>query len=58
MARKDYLNAPDAPQANSIAIACSAYVEDDQGRVLMIRRSDNNLYSIPGGTHELGDIEA
>ncbi|GLZ38365.1 NUDIX domain-containing protein [Actinokineospora sp. NBRC 105648] len=55
MARKDYLNDPNAPEANSIAIACSAYVEDDQGRVLMIRRTDNDLYSIPGGTHELGE---
>ncbi|WP_018680885.1 NUDIX hydrolase [Actinokineospora enzanensis] len=55
MARTDYLNDPNAPHPNSIAIACSAYVEDDQERVLMIRRTDNNLYSIPGGTHELGE---
>ncbi|PPK64466.1 NUDIX domain-containing protein [Actinokineospora auranticolor] len=54
MARKDYLNDPDAPTPTNIVIACSAYIERD-GQILMIRRTDNDLYAIPGGTHELGE---
>lgn len=53
--RRDYLNDPDAPRPNSIAVACSAYIEDDFGRVLLIRRSDNGYYSIPGGQTEPGE---
>lgn len=55
MARRDYLNDPNAPNANSIAIAVSAFTQDDEGRILMIRRTDNDLYSIPGGQLELGE---
>ena len=55
MTRKDYLNDPNAPKANSIAVACSAFVQDEQGRVLLIRRMDNKLCSIPGGQLELGE---
>jgi ADP-ribose pyrophosphatase YjhB (NUDIX family) len=55
MARRDYLDSPDSPEANSIAVAVSAFVVDEYGRLLMIRRTDNNLYSIPGGQLELGE---
>ena len=55
MARVDYYNDPNAPQANSIAVAVSAFIQDDEGRILMIRRTDNDLYSIPGGQLELGE---
>lgn len=55
MTRRDYLNDPNAPKANSIAVAVSAFVQDDEGRILMIRRTDNNLYSIPGGMVEPGE---
>lgn len=55
MTRRDYLNDPNAPQANSIAVAVSAFIQDDKGRILMIRRTDNNLYSIPGGQVEPGE---
>ncbi|WP_409497151.1 NUDIX hydrolase [Amycolatopsis sp. cmx-11-12] len=55
MARVDYLNDPNAPKANSIAVAVSAFIQDDEGRILMIRRTDNDLYSIPGGQLELGE---
>ncbi len=41
MARTDYLDDPDAPAANSIVVACTAFVLDDQDRVLLISRSDN-----------------
>jgi ADP-ribose pyrophosphatase YjhB (NUDIX family) len=49
VARTDYLNDPAAPKANSIVPAVSAIVTDDQGRILLILRTDNNYWSIPGG---------
>lgn len=55
MARTDYFNDPDAPKANSIVIAVSAFTLDDAGRLLMIRRTDNNMHALPGGKHELGE---
>ena len=55
MTRRDYLNDPNAPKANSIAVAVSAFIQDNEGRILMIRRTDNNLYSIPGGEVEPGE---
>ncbi len=53
--RVDYLNDPNAPKANSIVVATSAYVEDNQGRVLLIRRADNGLWALPGGGMEPGE---
>lgn len=55
MARTDYLNEPDRPKATSIVIAASAFVRDDTGRVLMIRRTDSGMHALPGGRHELGE---
>ncbi|GDY33004.1 NUDIX hydrolase [Gandjariella thermophila] len=55
MARVDYYQDPNAPKANSIVVAVTAFVQDDAGRVLMIRRTDNDLYSIPGGAQDLGE---
>lgn len=55
MARTDYLNEPDRPKATSIVIAASAFVRDDIGRLLMIRRTDSGKHALPGGRHELGE---
>ncbi len=55
MSRTDHYYDPDAPKATSIVIAVSAFVLDDAGRLLMIRRTDNGLYALPGGRHELGE---
>jgi len=55
MTRVDYLNDPNAPKANSIAVAVSAFIQDDEHHILMIRRTDNDLYSIPGGQVEPGE---
>lgn len=55
MARTDHYHDPDAPEANSLKVAVSAFVVDPQLRLLMIRRTDNNLYSIPGGGQEVGE---
>ena len=55
MTRTDYLDDPNAPKPNSIVIAVSAFVRDDAGRLLTIRRTDNNHHALPGGKHELGE---
>lgn len=55
MARTDHSHDPDAPKPTSIVIAVSAFVTDERDRLLMIRRTDNGLYALPGGRHELGE---
>lgn len=51
----DYYDDPDAPTANSLVVAVAAVVTDDAGRVLMIERSDNHLWALPGGAQEIGE---
>jgi ADP-ribose pyrophosphatase YjhB (NUDIX family) len=56
MARRvDYYHDPNAPRANSIVVAVTAFIQDDASRLLMIRRTDNDLYAIPGGAQEIGE---
>ncbi|MGH3973248.1 MAG: NUDIX hydrolase [Pseudonocardiaceae bacterium] len=55
MARIDYLNDPDAPKANSIVPAVSAIVTDGQNAILLILRTDNKYWSIPGGSVKPGE---
>jgi ADP-ribose pyrophosphatase YjhB (NUDIX family) len=55
MARTDYYRDPNAPTANSIVVAVTAFILDEFGQLLMIRRTDNDLYAIPGGAQEIGE---
>lgn len=55
MARIDHYRSPDAPAANSIVVAVTAVIQNDAGQLLLIRRTDNDLYAIPGGGVELGE---
>lgn len=55
MARRDYEDDPGAPRANSLVPAASAVVVDQDGRVLLQRRTDNGMWALPGGTMELGE---
>jgi|tagenome__1003787_1003787.scaffolds.fasta_scaffold20979381_4 8-oxo-dGTP pyrophosphatase MutT (NUDIX family) len=55
MGRKEYFDDPAAPTPNSLVPAATVYVEDDRGRVLMIKRTDNGLWSLPGGAMEIGE---
>lgn len=55
MARIEHYHDPNAPKANSIVVAVSVFVRDANGRVLLIRRSDNGLWSLPGGGQEIGE---
>lgn len=58
MGRIDHLNDPEAPKANSIVVAATVHVTDAQGRVLLIHRTDNDLWALPGGALELGEYLA
>lgn len=55
MARIDYIDDPDAPKINSVVPSVVAVVEDDDGRILMIHKTDNNLWALPGGGHDPGE---
>ncbi|MCX4470810.1 NUDIX domain-containing protein [Micromonospora sp. NBC_01655] len=58
MARTEHYHDPNAPKANSIVVAVSVFVRDEQARVLLIRRTDNGLWSLPGGGQEIGEAVA
>ncbi|MFJ4779276.1 NUDIX domain-containing protein [Streptomyces sp. NPDC088762] len=55
MARRDYEDDPNAPAPNSLVPAASTIVVDDDGRVLLQRRTDNGTWALPGGKMELGE---
>lgn len=55
MARIDYVNDPHAPRANSVVPSVVAIVRDEHGRVLMIHKTDNDKWALPGGGHEIGE---
>ncbi|MGV8909328.1 MAG: NUDIX hydrolase [Propionicimonas sp.] len=55
MGRIDYIDDPDAPAPNSVVPSVVAVVTDDQGRVLLIHKTDNDLWALPGGGHEPGE---
>jgi ADP-ribose pyrophosphatase YjhB (NUDIX family) len=55
MARIDYFNDPDAPQPTKIVPAASAIVTNQEGNILLQRRSDNDLWALPGGAMEVGE---
>jgi 8-oxo-dGTP pyrophosphatase MutT (NUDIX family) len=58
MARIEHLNDPAAPKANSIVVAATVFVQDAQSRVLLIRRTDNGLWALPGGAQDFGEYIA
>ncbi|MEV0274113.1 NUDIX domain-containing protein [Hamadaea sp. NPDC050747] len=58
MARIEHLNDPQAPKPNSIVSAVTVHVVDDKGRILLIQRTDNGLWALPGGAQEFGEYIA
>ena len=58
MARVDFINDPSAPAANSVVPSVVAVVLDSFDRVLVIHKTDNNLWALPGGGHEIGETIA
>lgn len=55
MTRTDYYDDPQAPKANRIVPAASAIVMNEEGKILLQKRSDNSLWALPGGTMEIGE---
>lgn len=47
--RIDYLDDPEAPAANSLVPSVNVAVRNEQGELLLIRRSDNDNWALPGG---------
>jgi ADP-ribose pyrophosphatase YjhB (NUDIX family) len=58
MARIDYYHDPSAPSANSLVVGSSAVVTDDEGRILLQRRSDSGNWALPGGAMDIGETFA
>ncbi|GAA4411281.1 NUDIX domain-containing protein [Fodinibacter luteus] len=55
MTRIDYVDDPHAPKANSVVPSVVAVVLNEQSRVLLIHKTDNSLWALPGGGHEIGE---
>jgi 8-oxo-dGTP pyrophosphatase MutT (NUDIX family) len=55
VARIDYYDDPDAPAANSLVPSANVVVLNDRGELLLIRRSDNENWALPGGAMDLGE---
>lgn len=53
--RIDYYDDPTAPAANSMVPSVNVVVENNAGQILMIRRSDNGNWAVPGGAIDLGE---
>jgi ADP-ribose pyrophosphatase YjhB (NUDIX family) len=53
--RIDYYDDPGAPQASSLVPAVNVVVANRAGDILMIRRTDNGNWALPGGAVDLGE---
>jgi ADP-ribose pyrophosphatase YjhB (NUDIX family) len=53
--KRDYYDDPLAPAANSLIVAVGAVVRNESGGVLMIQRTDNGFWALPGGAQEIGE---
>ncbi|SEG67591.1 ADP-ribose pyrophosphatase YjhB, NUDIX family [Nonomuraea solani] len=53
--RIDYYDDPNAPAPNSLVPSVNVIVTNDAGELLMIRRTDNDNWAVPGGAIDLGE---
>ena len=56
--RIDYYDDPSAPKATSMVPSVNVIVTDDQDRILLIRRTDNDNWALPGGAIDLSESVA
>jgi 8-oxo-dGTP pyrophosphatase MutT (NUDIX family) len=54
-ARIDYFN---APKANSIVPSVTAIVPNERGELLLVHKTDNDLWALPGGAMDVGESVA
>ena len=55
MARRDYFYDPEAPKPNAIRPAAAVALFDSSGNILLLRRKDNDKWTMPGGTLDFGE---
>lgn len=55
MPKRDYYDDPSAPTANSIVVAVTAAIRNAHGDLLLIKRTDNSLWALPGGAQDIGE---
>ena len=53
--RVEYFDDPHAPRANALVVAVTAVVTNDQGELLLQKRTDNELWGLPGGAMNIGE---
>jgi 8-oxo-dGTP pyrophosphatase MutT (NUDIX family) len=53
--RIDFFDDPRAPKPNSMVPSANVVVANHFGEILMIRRSDNGNWALPGGAMDLGE---
>ena len=53
--RIDYFDDPTAPAATSMVPSVNVIVADNDGRILLICRTDNGNWAVPGGAIDLGE---
>jgi ADP-ribose pyrophosphatase YjhB (NUDIX family) len=53
--RIDYLDDPNAPAPTSVVPSANVVVVNDDGAILLIRRTDNGNLALPGGGMDLGE---
>jgi len=56
--RIDYYDDPEAPRANSLVPSVNVAVINEAGDLLLIRRTDNGNWALPGGAIDLGESVA
>jgi ADP-ribose pyrophosphatase YjhB (NUDIX family) len=56
MARRiDFYDDSEAPRATSLVPSANVVVTNEDGDILLIRRSDNDNWALPGGAMDLGE---
>jgi ADP-ribose pyrophosphatase YjhB (NUDIX family) len=53
--RIDFYNDPQASAANSLVPSVNVVVTNEAGHILLIHRSDNDNWALPGGAIDLGE---
>jgi ADP-ribose pyrophosphatase YjhB (NUDIX family) len=53
--RIDFYDDPAAPKANSVVPSANVVVVNNAGEILLIRRTDNDNWALPGGAMDLGE---
>lgn len=55
MSRVDYFDDPNAPKANNLVPSVTAIVTNQVGDLLLVHKTDNDLWALPGGGMDVGE---